>query len=114
MRPRAHAPSCSCARAAVHHCTCALIDLQVQEVVTGLLGPLSQSSEGAGGALHNCVGVVGELSKEVDAFKKDAFAAWEVSNCYVRKDIWAAREAAGLPPLPLPRTWPLPSATDLF
>jgi hypothetical protein len=63
----------------------------VQEVVALVLGVEgSKSLGGAAGAhanggkggdsslLRNCAGVAAEMSKEVEAYRKDLFEAWEV------------------------------------
>ncbi len=66
---------------------------KVQEVLSVMLGPGGAAAGqaagkgndggagggGGGGALRTCMGVVVEMSKEVDAFKKEAFENWQVS-----------------------------------
>ncbi|GLI62890.1 cytoplasmic dynein 1b heavy chain [Volvox africanus] len=51
---------------------------KVNEVLRQMLRGTASGDEGSGGmALRNTLGVVSELSKEVEAFRKEQYAAWE-------------------------------------
>lgn len=43
-----------------------------------MLGPAAKAKEGDDMALRTTMGVVLELTKEVDTFKKEAFDNWQV------------------------------------
>lgn len=46
-----------------------------------MLGPAGKVDDGSGGAsasLRNCLGVAADLVKEVEAFRKEQFEAWQV------------------------------------
>lgn len=54
---------------------------KVAEVLRHMLRGGATGDEGSGGAaLRNTLGVVSELSKEVEAFRKEQYAAWEVGT----------------------------------